>query len=96
MRINVPAVGFILGLILPVAGFLLMLTAWSHGSNLSGYMATLMRDHRALAKVLTLGLLINLVPFLYFNIKRPDYALRGVVTATMLYAVLIILVMFVW
>jgi hypothetical protein len=41
-------------------------------------------------------LLINLIPFVYFNMKRLDYAMRGVFIATMLYALFIVLVKFVW
>jgi hypothetical protein len=48
------------------------------------------------SKVMTLSLLINLIPFLYCTTKRLDYTMRGIVIATMLYALFIILIKFVW
>ncbi len=96
MRINVPIVGFIIGLVLPILGFAIVYFMWFNGRELSSLLNMLSHDHKTASKVLTLSLLINLVPFLYFNTKRLDFAMRGVVIATMLYAVLDVLIMFVW
>jgi len=46
--------------------------------------------------VLTLSLLLNLIPFVYCTSKRYDYAMRGIVIATMIYALIIFLLMFIW
>lgn len=60
------------------------------------FMNVLIKNNKEFAKVLTMSLLINLIPFVYCNTKRIDGAMRGIVVATMLYAVLIVLIMFVW
>jgi hypothetical protein len=97
MRINTPIVGFIIGLLLPILGFFVVyFLMFRSSSSISGLYQSLMHDHKSAAKVITLSLLINYGPFLYFNTKRLDYALRGVVTATMIYAALVVMVMFVW
>ncbi|GAA4462384.1 hypothetical protein GCM10023093_08860 [Nemorincola caseinilytica] len=97
MRRNVPIVGFVVGLLLPVLGFFIVyFLMFRSSSTIGGLLQSLMHDHKSASKVLTLSLLINLVPFVYCNTKRLDYAMRGIVSATMLYAVFIVLVMFVW
>ncbi len=96
MRLNVPITGFILGIFLPVIGMFIMYNLWGHREGFFEFMSSLTKLKGMAAKVLTLSLLINLVPFVYFNFKRLDYAMRGVVVATMLYAVLIVLIKFVW
>lgn len=96
MRRNVPIVGFIVGMLLPWLGFLLVYLAWFKGRDIGDVMHMLLNDKRVGPKVLTLSLLANLIPFLYTNTKRLDYAMKGVVIATMLYALLIVLIMFVW
>lgn len=96
MRKNVPIVGFIIGLLLPILGFAIVYFMWFKGRDLGAVISMLAHDHRVTPKVLTLSLLINLVPFVYCNAKRLDYAMRGIVIATMLYALLIVLIMFVW
>jgi amino acid permease len=96
MRRNVPILGFIIGLLLPLLGFAIVYFMWFRERTLSSLMGTLMHDHKMASKVFTLSLLINLVPFVYCNTKRLDYTMRGIVTATMIYAVLIVFIMFVW
>lgn len=90
-------VGFILGLILPVIGFFIVYLGWhSSGESVGQFAHSLTRRSGMTSKVLTLSLLANLIPFMYFNVKRLDYAMKGVVIATCLYALLIVFVMFVW
>jgi hypothetical protein len=96
MKRNVPILGFVIGLLLPLLGFVIMYVLWSRGMTFSSFWAILIRDHKVLARVMTMSLLINLIPFVYYNSKRLDYTMRGIVVATMLYAVLIFLIMFVW
>ncbi len=96
MRKNVPIVGFIIGLLLPILGFAIMYMVWFRGSKLGSVLNAMTHDHKMASRVLTMSLLINLVPFVYCNSKRLDYTMRGIVIATMLYALLIVLVMFVW
>ncbi len=96
MRKNVPITGFIIGLILPIVGFALVYFAWFNGRPVGSVINSLMHDGMMAGKVLTMSLLVNLVPFMYFNIKRLDYALKGTVIATTLYGVFIVIIMYVW
>lgn len=98
MKRNVPIYGFVIGMILPLLGFIIMYFVWGHNMGFGKFIATLLEhgNSKNLAKVMTMSLLVNLVPFVYFNNKRLDYSMNGVVVATMLYAVVIVLIMFVW
>lgn len=96
MKFNVPITGFLIGLFLPLVGFLIMYFLWGHGVGIGTFARSLTFQPGLASKVLTLGLLINLAPFLYCTTKRLDYAMRGVVIATMLYALFIVLIKFVW
>lgn len=96
MRKNVPITGFIIGVLLPIVGFALVYLAWFKGRPVGSVINSLMHDGKMAGKVLTMSLLVNLIPFMYFNVKRLDYAMKGVVIATSLYAVLIVIIMFVW
>jgi hypothetical protein len=96
MRRDVPIVGFIIGMVLPVLGLLTMYGLWGHHEGFGVFLKSLTRQRGMASKVLTLSLLINLIPFVYTNTKRLDYTMRGIVIATMLYALFIFLVMFVW
>lgn len=96
-RINVPIIGFLVALLLPILGFVIVyFIMFSSKATMGGLLQSMVHDHKSAGKVLTMSLLINLVPFVYTNTKRLDYAMRGIVSATMLYAVLIVLVMYVW
>ena len=88
--------GFVIGLLLPLVGLVIMYFLWGHHSGLGNFLKSLTYRRGMASKVLTLSLLINLAPFLYFNVKRLDLSMRGIVTATMVYAALIVLIMFVW
>jgi len=99
MKRDVPIIGFTIGILLPVLGFVIMYAWWGkivHGMSLGEFISSLSFDHKAFAKVLTMSLLINLAPFVYCNSKRYDYTMRGIVVATMLYAVVIVLMLYVW
>ncbi len=96
MRFNKPIAGFLVGLLLPVLGMFLMYLWWGSHQGFFAFLASLTRLKGMASKVFTLSILINLVPFVYTINKRYDYALRGIFIATMLYAVMIVLIMFVW
>jgi len=96
MKRDAPILGFIIGLLLPFLGVFIMYLLWGHGESFGTFLHALTRLKGMASKVFTLGLLINLFPFVYCVFKRYDYALRGVFIATMLYALLIVLIMFVW
>ena len=96
MNKNIPIIGFVIGAVLPVLGFVIMYFLWSNGMSFERFIINVKADHKVLAKVMTMSLLINLFPFLYFKSKRLEYTMNGVIVATMLYAVVIVLLMFVW
>lgn len=96
MNRNIPALGFIIGLLLPVIGLVVMYFLWGHSEGFFDFVRGLTYRKGMTSKVLTLSLLVNILPFLYYTTKRLDYTARGIFIATMLYAVLIVLVMFVW
>jgi amino acid permease len=96
MRINTPITGFLIGLVMPILGFLVMYFLWGRAESISQFLRStyVLRDLGS--KVYTLSILANLVPFAFFNTKRYDQAARGVFIVTMLYVVFIILFKFVW
>jgi len=96
MKRDTPILGFIIGLLLPIVGVFVMYKLWGHGDGFGVFLHSLTRLRGMASKVLTLGLLINLIPFVYCVFKHYDYALRGIFIATMLYVLFIVLVMFVW
>lgn len=96
MKRNVPILGFIIGALLPLLGMYLFHFVVNARQPFGAFIDSLMHQHQLAAKVLTVSILINLVPFLLFTSRRLDYSARGVFIATMLYALLIILLKFVW
>ena len=96
MKRDSPILGFIIGLFLPFIGLIIMYFLWGHEEGFGVFIKSLTTLKGMAAKVLTLSLLPNLVPFVYCNLKRIDLTMRGIVIATMLYALLIILIKFVW
>lgn len=95
MKKNASVLGLALGLIMPLIGLAILYLFFGNGS-FSGYVQLILSNHRIVPTLLSLALLLNLVPFLYYNGKRLDMTVRGIFVATMLYAVLIILLKFVW
>ncbi len=96
MKRDVPVLGFTIGLILPVLGMCVMYMLWGHHQGFFDFVKGLTRQRGMASKVMTLSLLANLIPFVYCNLKRYDYTMRGIVIATMMYALFIFLIMFVW
>ncbi|MBS1778790.1 MAG: hypothetical protein JST70_05665 [Bacteroidetes bacterium] len=96
MRRNVPMFGFVLGVLMPVVGFFIVYAILFHSYTFGDFTAYLMRTHEKAATVISLAILLNVLPFIYFTNKRLDLSARGVLIATILYAVLIILLRFVW
>jgi hypothetical protein len=96
MRINAPVTGFVVGLFLPLLGMFIMYLIWGNHAGVGSFIHTLTGQKAMAAKVVMLGLLINMIPFSYFNLKRLDYALRGTFFATMLWVLFDVMVRFVW
>jgi len=97
MKRNVPILGFVIGALTPLLGFVIVYLIFRNGSqSLGDFFSNYWSNNRTFAKLMTLSLLANLAPFVYCNSKRLDYISRGIFVATMLYVVFIILLMFVW
>jgi len=96
MKRNIPILGFIMGVLLPIGGLFVMYYLWGHGEGIISFLKSLTAQPGLAAKVLTLSLLINLIPFVYYTSKRLDYTARGIFIATMLYALLVVFIKFVW
>lgn len=96
MKRNVPVLGFIIGLLLPVLGIVITYYILFHGTSFQDFLDAMKDRHDIAAKVLTLGLIINLLPFIFYTSRRLDLTARGILVATVLYGVLIILLKYVW
>jgi hypothetical protein len=96
MKRNVAVFGLIIGLVMPFLGLAVMYFAWFHGSSFGEFMSRIFSDHQLASKVLSLSLLAELIPFIFFTSKRLDNSARGIFIATMIYGVLIILLKYVW
>ena len=96
MKKNVPIFGFIIGLLLPIVGLFIVYGMWGHGQGIFSFLSDLTAQPGLASKVMTLSLLTNLIPFVYYTTKRLDYTARGIFVATMLYAMIVVLVKFVW
>jgi hypothetical protein len=95
MRINQPIVGLIIGLFMPFIGFIVVYFILGHGQGFAAFLEHLRVSHSDAGKVISLSTLANLLPFLYFNRKRLDQAVKGIVIATGLCMVVFIYVKFV-
>lgn len=95
MKFNQPIVGFLVGLVLPAIGlavvYLLLFRHWDF--NL--FWTSMWRDGKLAAKVISLSLLANLIPFALTN-RKYYYFAKGIFIVSMLYVVLILLLRFVW
>jgi len=96
MKRNVPVFGLIIGIIFPMLGMLVMYLVKFGGTPFGEFIQTMINNHKVAAMVLSLSLLANAIPFIYYTNKRLDLTARGILIATMLYAVLIVLLKFVW
>lgn len=96
MNKNIPIFGFIIGLLLPIGGLFVVYYLWGHGEGIVEFVKSLKAQPGLASKVLTLSVLANLIPFVYYTSKRLDYTARGVFIATMLYALLVVFIKFVW
>jgi hypothetical protein len=90
MKLNVPIIGFVIGMLLPFGGLkLIQLTKFSTTPYFS-LIRELLHQPTSAFPVFSLSLLANLLPFMYFTSKKQDLAARGIFIATMLYAAFIL------
>lgn len=95
MRINKPIVGLFIGLFMPLLGFVVVYLIKARAMGMDAFVQHLLVSHDAAGVVITLSVLANLIPFLYFSRRRLDQTVKGIVIATMLYAVFFVYVKFV-
>jgi hypothetical protein len=95
MRLNQPIVGLIIGLFMPLLGFITVYFVKARAMGMDAFLSHLQANHDAAGVVITLSVLANLIPFLIFNRRRQDQAVKGVVIATILYALFFVYVKFV-
>lgn len=96
MKRNVSLLGFIIGAILPLLGVIIVYMLLFKGAGMSDIVRNITRDFDVTAKVLSLAIIINVIPFIFYTNNRLDLTARGILIATMLYAVLIVMLKFVW
>ncbi len=95
MRKNIPVLGFIIGMVLPFAGLFIMYLLWFKHAPFNVFLYNLTHDHDTASKVFTLGLLVNIIPFIYYTGKRLDLTARGIFIATVLYALVIVTIKYI-
>jgi len=96
MKKDVAILGFIIGLLTPFIGLIIVCYVWAKESNFFHFLERIMHDHDLAFKVMSLSLLLNLVPFLLYTNKRRDLTGRGIFIATVLYVVFLVLIKYVW
>ena len=80
--------GFILGVISPILGVIIFYLLTNTSLSLTGYINHLL-DHKLVSHVISLGAISNLLVFFIFIWTNYLRSARGVVFATMLYAILV-------
>jgi len=96
MKRNIPILGFIIGLFLPIVGLVVMYFLWGNHQGFFEFVRMLTHLKGMAGKVFTLSLLANLIPFVFYTSKRLDLTAKGIFIATMIYAVIIVFIKFVW
>ncbi len=96
MRRNNAIFGLVIGLFAPVIGMMISYLIWFRAYTPDVFLNRLFSDGDIAAKVITLSVLINVLPFVLYTNRKLDLTGRGILVATMLYGVLFILLKFVW
>jgi hypothetical protein len=97
MKRNIPLLGLVIGLLLPLVGVLIVyLLIGRETGSLTNYVSGLFYHGRQGSMIISLSCLLNIIPFLFYTNKRLDLTARGILLATMLYFVLFILLKYVW
>ncbi len=87
-------IGLFSGIILPIVGAIVVIwIRWGHDYQYELY-KTILFEPKMLAFVMTIGLFINLPVFYFFNWKKRVNSAKGVVLATCLWA--LFLMLYVW
>jgi mannitol-specific phosphotransferase system IIBC component len=86
--------GFLVGMVLPILGIFVF---WGGAYGASGLrdMGILLQELDKLSAVISIGLLANLPAFFLFYRFQKDESARGVIMATFVYALVIVIIKFV-
>lgn len=84
--------GLILGILGPVAGFLIfyLIKFLPLGQSIAAYLNLFKDNSFLIPKVISLSLLVNGVTFFLYTQYRKDETSRGILVATLIYAIIII------
>lgn len=96
MKRNVSVLGFFIGLLLPLLGVYIVYLVKFNGESFKSFTQLFIRNTDIAASVLSLSVLVNIIPFIYYTNRRLDLTARGILIATLIYGVLFILLKFVW
>lgn len=85
--------GVLLGLLGPVIGFVIsyLLKFFPLGESLAVYLHLLKDNSYLIPKIMSLCLLVNGVTFFFYTQFRKDETSRGILVATLIYAIVIII-----
>lgn len=92
--------GFVLGLIFPILAIIVLYFFWGD-SNMKNYFGKFFNtnnpsDMRSASKIMSLSMFAMLIPFNIFINKKKYLTTRGIILATAVFAILIIMYNFVW
>ncbi|MEO6833010.1 MAG: hypothetical protein ABI378_10900 [Chitinophagaceae bacterium] len=90
MRVNKAIVGLMLGLLFPLLGYLVVYFILGRGGSFTDFSNSIVHNGDLAGKVISLSVLANLIPFLYFNKYRRDLTVKGIVIATILFGILFV------
>jgi hypothetical protein len=84
--------GLILGILGPVVGFLIfyLIKFLPLGQSIAAYLNLFKDNSFLIPKVISLSLLVNGVTFFLYTQYRKDETSRGILVATLIYAIIII------
>lgn len=79
-----------LGLLFPLLGYLVVYFILGRGGSFTDFSNSIVHNGDLAGKVISLSVLANLIPFLYFNKYRRDLTVKGIVIATILFGILFV------
>ncbi|VAW18797.1 hypothetical protein MNBD_BACTEROID01-2062 [hydrothermal vent metagenome] len=83
------AIGFFLGILFPLVGLIVVYYLRYSDFSLREFVNSLWQ-YRVLIKILSLCAFLNLLLFLFYIRYKMDHAARGVLAATLVYALLVL------
>jgi len=84
--------GFVIGIIVPVIGFYFYVNLVLHSDIKPGFYQ--LRRDNLLTQVISISILANLLPLFVYNNRGEEQKLKGVIGASILYALIISIMYF--